>query len=59
MSMYLKALGIHVYLATIKDSHCLNDNHLEANTKALHALKSTLNDDDLCKVPNFDSDFVV
>ena len=24
MSMYLKALGIHVYFATIKDSYCLN-----------------------------------
>ena len=30
MSMYLKALGIHVYLATIKDSYCLNGKHLEA-----------------------------
>ena len=44
MSMYLKALGIHVYLDTIKDSYCLNDKHLEANAKAVHALKSTLND---------------
>ena len=45
MSLYLKALGIHVYLATIKDSYCLNDKHLEANAKVIHALKSTLNDD--------------
>ena len=40
MSMYLKALGIHIYLATIKDSYCLNGKYLEANGKALHALKS-------------------
>ena len=25
MFMYLEALGIHVYFATIKDSYCLND----------------------------------
>ena len=45
MSMYLKTLGIHVYFATIKDSYCWNGKHLEANAKAIHALKSTLNDD--------------
>ena len=59
MSLYLKALGIHVYLTTIKDSYLLNGKHLEANTKALHVLKSTLNDDYLCRVTNFDSAFVV
>ena len=26
MSMYLKALDIHIYLATIKNSYCLNGN---------------------------------
>ena len=59
MSMYLKAPGIHVYLTTIKDSYLLNGKHLEVNTKALHALKSTLNDDYLCRVANFDSAFVI
>ena len=59
MSMYLNALDIHVYLATIKDSYCLNGKHLEANVKAIHALKSTLNDDYLCRVSNFDSAFVI
>ena len=39
MSMYLKALGIHVYFATIKDSYCLNGKNLEANAKALRALR--------------------
>ena len=38
MSMYLKALGIHVYFATIKDSYFINGKHLEANAKAIHAL---------------------
>ena len=38
MSTYLKALGIHVYLATIKDSYFVNGKNLEANTKAIHAL---------------------
>ena len=50
--MYLKALGIHVYFATIKDSYCLNGKYLEANVKAIHALKSTLNNDYLCRVAN-------
>ena len=40
MSLYLKALGIHVYLATTNDYY-LNGKNLEANAKALHALKST------------------
>ena len=39
ISIYLKTLEIHVYLATIKDSYCLNGKHLEANVKAIHALK--------------------
>jgi len=59
MLMYLKALGIHFYFTTIKDSYCLNGKHLEANSKALHALRSTLNDEYLSSVANFDSVFVV
>ena len=59
MSMYLKALGIQVYFATIKDSYCLNRKHLEANVKAIHVLRSTLNDEYLCRVANFDSTFIV
>ena len=58
MSMYLKALGILVYFATIKDSYCSNGKHLEANTKAIHAIKSTLNDEYLTRVSNFDSAFM-
>ena len=41
MFMCLKALGIHVYFATIKYSYCLNDINLKANAKAIYALKST------------------
>jgi len=55
MSMYLKTLGIHVYFATIKDSYCLNSKHVEANAKANHALKNTLNDEYLSRVANFES----
>ena len=58
MSMYLKALGIHIYLATIKDSYCLNGKYLEANAKVLHALKSTLNDEYLSRISNFNSAIV-
>ena len=57
--MYLKALRIHVYLATVKDSYYLNGKNLEANAKALHALKSILNDDYLSRVSNFDSTFII
>ena len=59
MSMYLKVLGIHVYLATIKDSYFINGKYLEANAKALHALKSTLNDEYLSRVSNIESVFVI
>ena len=58
MSLYLKALGFHVYLATIKDSYVNDCKYIEANAKALHALKSTLNDDYLFRVSNVDSAFV-
>jgi len=54
MSMYLKAFGIHVYFATIKNSYFVNGKHLEANAKAIHALKSALNDEHLSRVSNFD-----
>jgi len=45
--------------ATVKDSYCLNGKNLEANVKAIHALKSTLNDEYLSRVANLDSAFVV
>ena len=57
--LHLKALGIHVYLTTIKESYFVNCKHLEVITKALNVLKSILNDDYLFRVSNFDSAFVV
>jgi len=59
ISMYLKALDIHVYLATIKNAYFVNGKYLEANIKAIHVLKSTLNDNYLFRVANFDLTFVV
>ena len=59
MSMYFKALRIHVYLATIKESYFAHGKHLEDNTKAHHTLKSILNDEYLSRVSNIESVFVV
>ena len=57
--MYLKALGIHVYFATIKESYFVNCKYLDANTKAIHTLNLTINDDYLSRVSNVDSAFVL
>ena len=59
MFLYLKGLGIHVYLAPTKDSYVSNSKYIEANSKAIHALKSTLNNDYSYRVANLDSAFVV
>ena len=59
MFMYLKTLGIHVYLATIKESYFIIGKYLEANSKVINALKLTLNDDYLSRLSNIDSAFVV
>jgi len=42
MSAYLKALGLHVYLATIKKTYFGNDKYMEANAHALEAFRHTL-----------------
>ena len=42
MSMCLKTLGMHVYLATIKKTYFGNDKYIEANAQALDALKHSL-----------------
>ena len=41
--MYLKILGLHVFLAPTKKSYLGNSKHIEANAQALEALRSTLN----------------
>ena len=35
ISSYLKALGLHVYLATTKSSYISNDKHIEANVQGI------------------------
>ena len=40
MSMYLKTLGMHVYLATTKNSYLDNSKHIEANAQALEHLEA-------------------
>jgi len=59
MSAYLKALGLHVYLITIKKSYVGNDKYLEANAQVLDAFKHTLRKEHLFMISHFDSTFVV
>ena len=59
MSMYLKILSLHVFLAAIKKSYLGNSKHIEANTQALTALRSTLNKEYLSMVSHCDSAFAV
>ena len=42
LGAYLKTLGMHVYLATIKKSYLDNNKHIEANAQALEAPRCTL-----------------
>ena len=39
MSVYLKTLGMHVYLATTKQFYLDNNKHIEVNAQALDVLK--------------------
>ena len=57
--MYLKTLGMHVYLATIKKFYLDNNKHIEANAQTLEALRCTLNKEYLMLVSNLDSAFAV
>ena len=59
MSTYLKALGLHVYLANTKKSYLGNDKHIEANAQALEALRRTLSKDYLSLISHCDSTFGV
>ena len=59
MSMYLKTLRMHVYLATTKNSYLDNNKHKEANAQALEALRNTLCKDYLFMVSHCDSAFAV
>ena len=57
--MYLKTLGLHVFLAATKKSYLDNSKHIEVNAQALEALRSTLNKEYLMLVSNCDSAFAV
>ena len=59
VSAYLKALRLHVYLATIKISYVGNDKYLGANAQTLEALKQTLSKDYLFLIFHCDSAFAV
>ena len=57
--MYLKTLGLHVFLAAIKKCYLGDRNHIGANAQALEAIRSTLPKNYLLRVSNLDSAFVV
>ena len=57
--MYLKTLGLHVFLAATKKCYLGNSNHIWANAQALEAIRSTLSNDYLMHISNLDSAFVV
>ena len=59
MSMYLKTLGLHVFLIATKKFYLGNSKHIEANAQALEVLRSTLNKEYLCMVSHCDSAFTV
>jgi len=59
MSMYLKPLGMHVYLANIKKNYFGNNKYIEANAQALEALRHTLSKDYLSIISHCDSTFAV
>ena len=48
MSAYLKALGLHVYLAAT--TYLGNDKDVEANAQALIALRQSLSKEHLCMI---------
>ena len=57
--MYLKTLGLHVFLAVTKKSYLGNGKHIEANARAHEALRSTLSKEYLCLLSHCDSVFAV
>jgi len=59
MSAYLKALGLHVYLAITKKSYVDIGKYLEANAQAMDALKHTLSKEHISLVSHWDFVFAV
>ena len=59
MSAYLKSLGLHIYLTTIKKFYLGNEKHIEANAQVLVALRHTLRNDQFSMISHCDSEFTV
>ena len=59
MSMYLKTLDLHVFLAATKKSYLDKSKHIEANAQALEALRHTLSKEYLFMISHCDSAFTV
>ena len=57
--MYLKTLGLHVFLAATKKSYLGNSKHIQANALVLMALRNILNKDYLSMISHCDSAFAV
>ena len=57
--MYLKTLGLHVFLIATKKSYLGNSKHIDVNAQALYALKRSLSKEYLNMVSHCDSAFAV
>ena len=59
MSCHLKALGLKVYQATIKESYSNDSKHRKANALALKTLRASLDKDLLHVFAHYDLTFAV
>ena len=59
MSLYLKILGLHVFLTATKKSYLSNSLHIEANALALKELRASLSKEYLHVFSHYDSAFAV
>jgi len=59
VSANLKALDLHVYLATTKKSYFGNNKYIEANAQALIALRQSLSNEHFFMISHCDSAFAV
>ena len=59
MNAYLKALSLHVYLVTTKRIYFGNHKYLEANTKAMEALRHTLSKNHIFLISHCDFAFAL
>ena len=59
MNAYLKALGLHIYLAITKKFYIDNGKYLEANAQTIDALEHTQNKEHISLISLCDSAFTV